>query len=120
MFDNDGLAVNILAPTGGVTAGDFVYDEVTGWAGFALDTVDAGVGLALEVARGHRFLHVKSESVVAGDVLYITDAGALSKTPSSTARAFLKVTEVVEDVTASQDQVIGIVLPQTWAIFVVS
>lgn len=120
MFDNDGLAVNILAPTGGVTAGDFVYDETTGWAGFALATAAEGEGLALEVARGHRFLHDKSESVVAGDILYVTDAGALSKTPSSTARAFLKVTEVVEDVTSTQDQVIGIVLPQLWATVVAS
>lgn len=120
MFDNDGLAVNIIAPAGGVTAGDFVYDAVTGWAGFALGTAAVGEGVALEVGRGHRFLHIKSESVVAGDILFITDAGTLSKTPSSTARPFLKVTEVVEDVTSTQDQVIGIVLPQTWASFVIS
>lgn len=120
MFDNDGLAVNIVAPAGGVTAGNFVYDAVTGWAGFALDTVDAGEGVALEIARGHRFLHPKSESVVAGDILHVTNAGTLSKTPSATARPFLKVTEVVEDVTGTQDQVIGNVLPQNWAKFAIS
>lgn len=120
MFDNDGLAVNIVAPAGGVVAGQFVYDAVSGWAGFALDTVDAGEGVALEIARGHRFNHVKTESVVAGDILHVTNGGTLSKTASATARPFIKVTEVVEDVTATEDQVIGIVLPQVWAKFAIS
>ena len=117
MFDNDGLAVNIVAPVGGVVAGDFVYDAVTGFAGFALDTVAAGEGVALEIARAHRWKMLSSLSIAVGDILYVLDNGTLNHTGSATKRPFAKVTEVVASVTGTEDLVTAVVLPQTWAKF---
>lgn len=121
MFDNDGKAVNIVAPEGGLVAGQFYYDEVTGWAGSVLDTVDEGEGVALEIVRGHRYNVPASLNVVVGDVLHVGADGTLVKTAPTPARPYMKVTEVVDNVTTiggvAQDQVIGVLLPQTWAKF---
>lgn len=121
-FDNDGKAVNIVAPAGGLTKGQFFYDEVSGWAGQVLDTVAEGEGVALEIVRGHRINVPASLNVAQGDVLHVQDDGTLgTAADTGGARPYLKVTEVVDNVTTiesvAQDQVIGVVLPQTWAQF---
>lgn len=118
MFDNDGLAVNIVAPAGGLTAGQYYYDPTTGFAGAVLDTVVEGEAVALEIARGHRFNLLSSLSIAAGDILHVQDDGSLDNAADGgTARPFMKVTEVVASVTDTEDQVIGVLLPQTWAKF---
>lgn len=120
-FDNDGKAVNIVAPEGGLVKDQFYYDEVTGWAGQVLDTVAEGEGVALEIVRGHRINVPASLNVAVGDVLYVEDDGTLGKTGPG--RPYMKVTEVVDNVTTVnevvQDQVIGVLLPQLWAKFAV-
>lgn len=120
MFDNDGLAINTVAPTGGVVAGDFVYDPVTGFAGFALDTVDAGESVALEIARGHRVRLATALGAAVGDVLHVQDDGTLDDAADTGgARPFMKVTEVTA-LDATYSLVVGVVLPQTWPKFTVS
>lgn len=114
-FDNDGKAVNIVAPAD-VTAGDFVYDEVSGWAGFALGTVAEGELVALEVTRAHRMTVLKSVGFALGDMVYLKDDGTLDDTPSSTVRVIGKVSEVTE-VDATHDQIVINMFPQTWAKF---
>ena len=120
-FDNDGKAVNIVAPEGGLTKDQFYYDPTTGWAGQVLDTVDEGEGVALEVVRGHRINLPASLNIAVGDVLHVQDDGTLDKAADGASRPYMKVTEVVENVTTidsvAQDQVIGVLLPQTWAKF---
>ncbi len=119
MFDNDGLAVNIIAPEGGLVAGQYYYDPTSGFAGAVLGTVAEGEAVAMEIARGHRFNLLSSLNIVAGDILHVQDDGSLDRTADGgTARAFMKVTEVVAGVTDTEDQVIGVLLPQTWAKFV--
>ena len=117
MFDNDGKAVDIVAPEGGLEKGQFYYDPVTGWAGSVLDTVDEGEGVSLEVVRGHRYNLLSSLNIEVGNILYVQDDGSLAPTAESTPRPYMKVTEVVESVTQTEDQVIGVLLPQTWAKF---
>jgi hypothetical protein len=117
MHDNDGKAVDIVAPEGGLTAGQFYYDPVTGWAGSVLDTVDEGEGVSLEIVRGHRYNLLSSLNIAVGDVLHVQDDGSLGVGADSAARPYMKVTEVVEGVTDTEDQVIGVLLPQTWAKF---
>jgi len=119
MHDTDGLAVDIVAPAGGLTAGSFYYDPVTGWAGSVLGTVDAGEGVSLEIARGHRYEVSDTLSVAVGDILYVQDDGTLG-TDDSSGRAYMKVYEVVESVTDETDLVAGVLLPQTWNKFAVS
>ena len=120
MFDNDGLAVNGVAPTGGVDAGDFVYDPTTGFAGFALDTVAETEAVALEIARGHRVKLAHSQSIAVGDVLHVTTGGLLNKVYTTGApRPFMKVTDVVA-IDSIYDLVVGVVLPQTWPKFAVA
>lgn len=118
MLDTDGLAVDIVAPAGGLKAGQFYYDPTTGWAGAVLDTVDEGEAVALEIARGHRFEVSNGLTLSKGILLYIQNDGTLGTT--STARPFMKVYEVVSNVTASTHLVAGIVLPQSWAKFALS
>lgn len=118
MHDSDGLAVDIVAPAGGLVAGQFYYDPVTGWAGAVLDTVDEGEGVALEIARGHRFEVPDTLTVTVGSLLYVQDDGSLGTT--TTTRPFMKVYEVVNQVTDETDLVAGVVLPQAWAGFAVS
>ena len=121
MHDTDGLAVDIVAPAGGLEAGQFYYDPVTGWAGAVLDTVDEGEGVSLEIARGHRFEVPDTLSVAVGDVLHVQDDGTLGVgADTGGARPFMKVYEVVEDVTDTTDLVAGVLLPQTWAQFTVT
>lgn len=117
MHDSDGLAVNTVAPAGGLTAGQFYYDPVTGFAGSVLDTVDEGEGVALEIARGHRYEVSDTLTVAVGDILHVQADGSLGTT--DTGRPFMKVYEVVESVTDETDLVAGILLPQTWAKFTV-
>lgn len=119
MFDNDGLAVDTVGPSGGVNAGDFLYDPATGFAGFALDTVAAGEGVSLEIARGHRVKLLHSQGIVVGDILHVTTGGLLAKVFTTGApRPFMKVTEVTA-IDGTYDLVVGVVLPQTWAKFTV-
>lgn len=121
MFDNDGKAVNIVAPEGGLVKNQFYYDPTTGFAGSVLDTVDEGEGVALEIVRAHRYNVPASVGVLVGDVLHVQDDGTLGRTADTGgARPYMKVTEVVENVTATEDQVIGVLLPQTWAKFTVA
>lgn len=123
-FDNDGKAVDIVAPEGGLVKDQFYYDEVTGFAGQVLDTVDEGEGVSLEIVRGHRINLPAALNVAVGDVLHVQTDGTLDRTVDGTARPYMKVTEVVENVTTidavAQDQVIGVLLPQTWAKFAVA
>lgn len=119
MHDTDGLAVDIVAPAGGLVAGQFFYDEVTGWAGSVLDTVDEGEGVSLEIARGHRYEVSDTLSVEVGDVLHVGDDGTLTNVATTPARPYMKVYEVVPDVTADTDLVAGVLLPQTWEKFAV-
>lgn len=120
MHDNDGKAVNIVAPEGGLTKNQFYYDPVTGFAGSVLDTVDEGQGVALEIVRAHRYNVAASLNVAVGDILHVGADGTLVKTAPTPARPYMKVTEVVENVTTTEDQVIGVLLPQTWAKFATS
>lgn len=119
-FRGDGKAVNIVAPTGGVVAGNFYYDEVTGWAGFALATEDAGVPVALEIERVHEFEAPSADAYEPGDLVYLDDDGTLSPTPAATARPIMRVDEVTDSVNANQKLVVAKMLPQTWAKFAVA
>lgn len=122
-FDNDGKAVDIIAPEGGLVKDQFYYDETTGWAGQVLDTVDEGEGVSLEIARGHRLSLPAALNAAVGDVLHVQDDGTLGRTVDGTARPYMKVTQVVDNVITrdaiTYDQVIGVLLPQTWAKFAV-
>lgn len=115
MHDTDGKAVDIVAPVGGLTAGQFFYDSVTGWAGSVLDTVDAGEGVSLEIVRGHRYEVPNTLIVAVGDVLHIQADGTLGTV--STSRPYMKIYEVVPNVTSTTDLVAGVLLPQTWGTF---
>jgi len=116
MFDNDGKAVNIVAPAGGLEKNQFYYDPVTGWAGMVLDTVAEGDLVALEIVRAHRLTVLTSLGFAVGDIAYVQDDGTLDDAADTVARPFMKITEV-STVDGTQSQIIGVLLPQTWAKF---
>ena len=76
-FRQDGKSVDVHVDFA-VEKGDPIYAE--GFSGVALGSAASGESVAIEVESRVHALSVGGLSAAKGDVIYITDAGALSTT----------------------------------------
>ena len=79
-FRQDGKAVDVVAPTGGVTKGQPTVAQ--GFFGIAMADAAAGETVAIEVAQRVHALNVTGLTAPKGTAIYITSAGVLSTTSS--------------------------------------
>lgn len=77
-FRQDGKAVDVVAPAGGVTKGQPVL--VQGFFGICMADAAAGATVAIEVAQRVHALNLGAEVAPKGALIYITAANALTAT----------------------------------------